>query len=56
MAAVQKLPVRQRQVLALGYYDNPTLPEISALLGCPLGTVKSLAHRGLGRLRKDMEK
>ena len=42
--------------LPLCYYDNPTLPEISALLGCPLGTVKSLAHRGLKCRRKEMEK
>ena len=47
-------PVRQRQVLVLRYYDSLTLVEISELLGYPLGTTKSLAHRGLQRLRKEM--
>jgi RNA polymerase sigma factor (sigma-70 family) len=51
----QKLPARQRQVLVLRYYDNLELAEISELLGYPLGTTKSLAHRGLERLRKEME-
>ena len=51
----QKLPARQRQVLVLRYHDGLTLGEVSELLGCPLGTTKSLAHRGLERLRKEME-
>lgn len=50
----QKLPARQLQVLVLRYQDNMTLVEISELLGYPLGTTKSLAHRGLERLRKEM--
>jgi RNA polymerase sigma factor (sigma-70 family) len=50
----QKLPLRQRQVLVLRYHDNLTLAEISELLRWPLGTTKSLAHRGLERLRKEM--
>lgn len=50
----QGLPLRQRQVLVLRYYDNLTLAEISELLACPLGRKKSLVHRGLENLRKEM--
>lgn len=46
------LPARQRQVLVLRYYADCSETEIAALLGCRPGTVKSLAHRGLTRLRE----
>lgn len=45
------LPARQRQVLVLRYYADCTESEIAELLGCQPGTVKSLAHRGLTRMR-----
>jgi DNA-directed RNA polymerase specialized sigma24 family protein len=38
----------------LRYYEDLTLAEVSELLGCPLGTAKSLVHRGLENLRKEM--
>jgi RNA polymerase sigma factor (sigma-70 family) len=50
----QALPLRQRQALVLRYYDDLTLAEISELLTCPLGTTKSLVHRGLENMRKEM--
>jgi RNA polymerase sigma factor (sigma-70 family) len=50
----QALPLRQRQALVLRYYEDLTLAEVSELLGCPLGTAKSLVHRGLENLRKEM--
>ena len=43
----RKLPVRERQVLVLRYHHNLALAQISDVLGYPLGTVKSLAHRGM---------
>jgi RNA polymerase sigma-70 factor (sigma-E family) len=49
--AVQALPPRQRAVLVLRFHEDLTEAEVARLLGLPLGTVKSLAHRGLGRLR-----
>jgi RNA polymerase sigma-70 factor (sigma-E family) len=49
--AVQSLPPRQRAVLVLRFHEDLTAVEVARLLGLPLGTVKSLAHRGLARLR-----
>jgi RNA polymerase sigma-70 factor (sigma-E family) len=49
--AVQGLPPRQRAVLVLRFHEDLTEADVARLLGLPLGTVKSLAHRGLARLR-----
>ena len=49
--AVQGFPSRQRAVLVLRFHEDLTEAEVARLLGLPLGTVKSLAHRGLARLR-----
>jgi RNA polymerase sigma-70 factor, ECF subfamily len=35
----------------LRFHEDLTEAEVARLLGLPLGTVKSLAHRGLARLR-----
>jgi RNA polymerase sigma-70 factor (sigma-E family) len=45
------LPPRQRTVLALRYSADLAEAEIAALMGISAGTVKSLASRGLARLR-----
>jgi RNA polymerase sigma-70 factor (sigma-E family) len=45
------LPTRQRAVLVLRYFDDLTEAETAHALGCSIGTVKSQASRGLGRLR-----
>lgn len=49
-----RLPPRQRAVLALRYYEDLSEADIATVLGCRPGTVKSLAARGLDRLRKDL--
>ena len=49
--AVRALPARQRAVLVLRFHEDLTEVEVARLLGLPLGTVKSLAHRGLARQR-----
>ena len=38
-------------MLVLRFHEDLTEAEVARLLGLPLGTVKSLAHRGLARLR-----
>jgi len=38
-------------VLVLRFHEDLPEAEVARLLGLPLGTVKSLAHRGLARLR-----
>jgi DNA-directed RNA polymerase specialized sigma24 family protein len=52
--AVQVLPSRQRAVLVLRFHEDLAEAEVARLLGLPLGTVKSLAHRGLARLRDQL--
>jgi RNA polymerase sigma-70 factor (sigma-E family) len=48
--ALQELPPRTRAVLVLRYWEDRSEAESAELLGCSLGTVKSLASRGLRRL------
>jgi RNA polymerase sigma factor (sigma-70 family) len=48
------LPDRQRIALVLRFYEDLPEAEIARLLACRPGTVKSLIHRGLGRVRKDI--
>jgi len=46
------LPVRQRAVLVLRYFDDLSEVETAAAMQCSVGTVKSQASRGLARLRE----
>ena len=51
--AVQRLPQEQREVLVLRYNDDLSTEEISEVLDCPVGTVRSRLSRGLARLRRE---
>jgi RNA polymerase sigma-70 factor (ECF subfamily) len=50
-AAVAALPEAHRVVIELRFFAGASLSEIAALVGCPLGTVKSRLHHGLEKLR-----
>lgn len=50
-AALHRLPLEQRQVLALAYFGGHTQREIAVLMGVPLGTVKSRMFTAVQRLR-----
>ena len=50
-AALRRLPVEQRRVLALSYFGGHTQREIAVLTGVPLGTVKSRTFAAVQRLR-----
>jgi RNA polymerase sigma factor (sigma-70 family) len=49
--ALDALPSRQRAALVLRYYEGLSEVEIAHALGCRPGTVGSLIHRGLTRLK-----
>jgi RNA polymerase sigma-70 factor (sigma-E family) len=53
--ALARLPVRQRTVLVLRYYEDLPDARIAELMGCRTGTVKSQAARGLAALRPLLE-
>lgn len=53
-SAVAALPGDQRAVVALRYYEDLTVPQISATLRMPEGTVKSHLHRAIRALRDTM--
>ena len=54
-AALAELSERQRAAIVLRYFEDLPEREVAALLGCPVGTVKALVHRGLHRLRALLE-
>jgi RNA polymerase sigma-70 factor (ECF subfamily) len=49
------LPEPQRRVIVLAHLGGYTQREISALLGTPLGTIKSRIRDGLTRLKRELE-
>ena len=50
IAALRRLPRRQREVLVLRYWSDLSESEIAEGLGIPRGTVKSASSRGLSKL------
>jgi RNA polymerase sigma-70 factor, ECF subfamily len=52
---LKTLDVKYQEVIALRYFEEKSLLEISAILEKPEGTVKSLLSRGLEQLRKKCE-
>lgn len=53
-ATLRGLSERQRAALVLRFYEDLPEAEIARLLGCRPGTVKSLIHRGLTKVRKEV--
>jgi RNA polymerase sigma-70 factor (sigma-E family) len=51
LAALAKVPPRQRAVLVLRYWEDQSVEAVAEALSCSTGTVKSQATRGLRTLR-----
>jgi RNA polymerase sigma-70 factor (sigma-E family) len=51
-AALAQLPPRQRAAVVLRYYQDLPETQVAEVLGCPVGTARSHASRGVARLRR----
>jgi RNA polymerase sigma factor (sigma-70 family) len=54
VAAVRRLPRRQRQVVVLSYLSDVAEADVASLLGISNGSVKTHLHRGLAALRASL--
>ncbi len=54
--ALQQLTEEQRNVILLRFLAQMKLPEVARTLGKSVGAVKSLQHRALATLRKELKK
>ena len=52
--AIEQLTPRQRIVVVLRYYEDLTDRQIAAVLGWPLGSVKSALHRAAEAMRQSL--
>ena len=51
-----RLMPRQRAAVVLRYYEGLADAEIAELLGCRAATVRTVIHRALGALRKEIQR
>lgn len=52
---IKKLPNIYQEVIVLKYFEKKKIKEIAEILGKKEGTIKSLLHRAIEKLRKEME-
>ena len=51
LAALGKVPARQRAVLVLRFFEDRSVEDTAGILGCSPGTVKSQTSKGLSNIR-----
>jgi RNA polymerase sigma-70 factor (sigma-E family) len=56
MAALRKLPDRQREMVVLRYYGNLSEEQVATALGITVGAVKRLGSRAMAALRSVLER
>jgi RNA polymerase sigma-70 factor (sigma-E family) len=52
LRALEELTARERRVVALRFLDDFSEADTAKALGMPLGTVKSVTHRAIAKLRE----
>ncbi len=52
---ISRLPVKYQEVIVLRFFEEKQIKDIGVILGKRQGTIKSLLHRGMERLRKLIE-
>jgi RNA polymerase sigma-70 factor (ECF subfamily) len=52
---IVRLPAKYQEVIALRFFEKKQLKEIAEILGKTEGTIKSLLHRAVGKLREAEE-
>ena len=52
---ISQLPIKYQEVITLRFFEKKKIKEISEILGKKEGTIKSLLHRGLEKLKDLME-
>lgn len=54
-SALGLLPEKYKTVLLLRFYQDFTVKQIADIMECPEGTVKTVIHRGLALLKKELK-
>jgi RNA polymerase sigma-70 factor (ECF subfamily) len=54
-AALAELPAAQREALLLAYFGGYTQREVAALVGVPLGTVKTRMAAGMRKMKQALQ-
>lgn len=55
MTSIERLAFSEKTIVILKYFQDLTLSQISEVLSCPIGTVKTRLNRALKLLRTDLE-
>jgi RNA polymerase sigma-70 factor (ECF subfamily) len=53
---LSRMDIKYQAALSLRFFERKEISEIAEILGKPEGTVKSLLHRGLEKLRAEMSR
>ena len=53
--AVRDLPQRQREVVVLRVFEELSVADTAAVMGCRAGTVKASLKKGLANLKTKLE-
>ncbi len=54
--ALDEMPLRQREILLLAYFQRLSYQQVADTLGIPLGTVKSRLHAAVGSFAKHWQR